>query len=170
MKHPIAVAVTTMVAAATAMLFVPACAHAEPLADPVVPHADTACSENLADALTKLPDGKTVLECRSVSGGYQWKPFPSPYPDSDRWLSYGPGLRLHGQGKRNPEIMSGQWVGSSLDSGSQCSVEQAAVVSAGEVGPSQISTGKPGQPLEFEVLPVLFDITLTGNCLWQKAN
>jgi hypothetical protein len=169
MKQRIAMAATAMAATATALLSVPACAHAEPVADPVVPQADGPCSEKLADALTKLPDGKTALECQGASAGYRWKPFPSPFPNSDRWLSYGPGLMLHGQGKRNPEIMSGQWVGSPLDSGSQCSVEQAAVVSAGEVGPPQISTGKPGEPLEFEVLPLVFNITLTGNCLWQKA-
>ncbi|MCW2688103.1 MAG: Uncharacterized protein JWR37_2993 [Mycobacterium sp.] len=169
MRQRIAVAVAAMVVAATALLSAPACAHAAPPAEPVVPQVDGPCSEKLADALTKLPDGKTVLECLSPSGGYQWKPFASPYPNSDRWLSYGPGLRLHGQGKRNPEIMSGQWVGSPLDPSSQCSVEQVAVVSAGKVGPPQLSTGKPGQPFEFEVLPVVFDITLTGNCLWQKA-
>jgi hypothetical protein len=170
MKQRIAMAVTAMVATATALLSVPACAHAEPVADPVVPQVDGPCSERIVDALTKLPDGKTVLECQSVSGGYRWKPFPSPFPNSDRWLSYGPGLTLHGQGKRNPEIMSGQWVGYPLDSDSQCSAEQAAVVSAGEVGPPETSTGEPGQPLEFDVLPLVFSIKMAGYCLWQKAD
>jgi hypothetical protein len=26
----------------------------------------------------------------------------------------------------------------------------------------------PGQPLRFEVLPVVFSIELTGNCLWER--
>ena len=157
-------AVTTIVAVAT--FWVPASAHA----DPVVPQVDTPCSEQLAEALTKLPDGRTVLQCQAVPGGYRWSTFASPYPNSDRWLSYGPGLRLHGQGKRNPEIMPGRWVGAPLDSDGQCSAEQSAVVSAGEVGPPQLARSAPGQPVEFEVLPLVFDIALTGDCLWQKSD
>jgi hypothetical protein len=158
----------TMVAAA-AMLYVPARAQAQPIAEPVVPQTDAPCSDGLADALTKLPDGKTVLECQGVPGNHRWTQLAGPYPNSDKWLTYGPSLWLHGQGKRNPEIMSGRWIGTSLDSYSQCSAEQTAVVSAGEVGPPQLSKGNPGQPLELEVLPLVFDITLTGNCLWQKT-
>jgi hypothetical protein len=79
-------------------------------------------------------------------------------------------LELHGQGRRNPEILSGDWIGYPQDSGSRCSAEQAAVVSAGVVGPPQTSMGGPGQPLQFEVLPVVFSIKLTGNCLWEKAS
>jgi hypothetical protein len=78
-------------------------------------------------------------------------------------------LELRGQGRRNPEIMSGDWIGYPQDSGSRCSAEQAAVVSAGVVGPPQTSMGEPGQPLQFEVLPVVFTIKLTGYCLWQAA-
>ncbi|WP_231514536.1 hypothetical protein [Mycobacterium sp. URHB0044] len=159
----IGMAVTTVVAVAT--LGVPASAYA----DPVVPQADSPCSEQLAGTLTKLPDGTTVLQCQAVAGAHRWSTYASPYPNTDTWLSYGPGLRLHGQGKRNPEIMSGRWVGSPLDSDGQCSAEQSAVVSAGEVGPPQLSRGQPGQPLEFEVLPLVFDIALTGDCVWQKV-
>lgn len=169
MKQRIAVAATAMVVAASGPLSAAACAHAEPPAGPVVPQADAPCAESLADALTRLPDGQTLLECRSEPGGYRWKPFAGPYPASDRWLSYGPALELHGQGRRNPEIMSGPWVGYPQDTVSRCSAEQAAVVSAGVVGPPQMSTGEPGQPLQFEVLPVVFTIKLTGYCLWQKA-
>jgi hypothetical protein len=169
MKQRIAVAATAMVVAAAPPLSAAACAHAEPARDHVVPQADAPCSETLADALTQLPDGQTFLVCRSEPGGYRWTPFTGPYPSSDRWLSYGPELKLHGQGLRNPEILSGQWVGSPQDPGSSCSAEQAAVVSAGEVGPPQTSTGKPGQPLHFEVLPVIFSIKMTGYCLWQRS-
>ncbi len=170
MKQRIAVTATAMVVAVTVPISVAACAHAEPPAGPVVPQADAPCAASLAGALTRLPDGTTVLECRNEPGGNRWKPFTDPYPTSDRWLSYGPVLELHGQGRRNPEIMSGRWIGYPQDSGSVCSAEQAAVVSAGVVGPPQTSTGEPGQPLQFEVLPVVFSIKLTGNCLWEKAS
>ena len=102
--------------------------------------------------------------------GYQWKIFDSPYPNSDRWLTYGPTLTLHGEGQRNREINSGDWIAYPQDSGSRCTAEQLVVVSAGELGPPQVSTGEPGQPLEFRVLPLLFTIEMSGNCLWQKAD
>lgn len=170
MRQRIAVAATAMVVAAAVPLTASACAHAEPPAGPVVPQADAPCAQGLAGALTRLSDGTTLLECRGGPGGYRWTLFTDPYPASDRWLSYGPVLELHGQGRRNPEIMSGPWIGYPQDPGSRCSAEQAAVVSAGVVGPPQISTGEPGQPLQFEVLPVVFSIKLTGNCLWQQAS
>ncbi|AQA04605.1 hypothetical protein BVC93_21695 [Mycobacterium sp. MS1601] len=116
-----------------------------------------------AGALTKQADA-TVLTC---SGG-TWAPFDDPYPNSGIWVSDSAGITLHGQGLRNPEIMSGPWTATPLDPSAVCSAEQAAVVSAGEVGPAQTTTGQPGQPLDLEVLPVVFNITLSGDCLWQK--
>ena len=116
-----------------------------------------------SDALTKLPD-RTVLTC---AGGV-WAPFGGPYPSSGIWVSDDAGITLHGQGLRNPEIMSGAWTGTPLDPAAVCGVEQAAVVSAGEVGPTQTIAGVTGRPLDFQVLPVVFTITLRGDCLWQK--
>lgn len=170
MKQRILAAMTAMAVAAGSLTISPACAHAEPIAAPVVPQAEAPCSEKLAGALTRLPDGQTLLECRSVPAGYQWEAFTGPYPASERWHSYGPELTLQGQGRRNPEIMSGEWIGSPLDAGSQCGAEQAAIVGAGPVGPPQISSGEVGQPLEFEVLPAVVSITMTGYCLWQKRD
>ncbi len=164
MKQTRAVPVTVLLAAA--LLAAPAAAHA----DLVEPQLGAPCLETLAGALTELPKEKTFLECTAVAGRYQWSAFTSPYPSSDRWFSYGPALTLHGQGMRNPQILSGHWIGSPQESGTLCAAEQAAVVSAGEVGPPQITTGEPGQPLDVEVLPVVFSITLTGNCLWEAVH
>jgi hypothetical protein len=136
-------------------------------ADPGAPQPGSPCSSGLGDALTQAPDG-TFLGCSSAEGGYRWQLFTGPYPSSDRWLSYGPALTLHGQGRRNPEILSGDWIARPQDPGSACRAEQSAVISAGQVGPPQTSSGSPGQPLEFEVLPVVFTITLTGDCLWER--
>ena len=156
---------------ATAVLTAAALATAVPApADPMRPQPDAPCSENLAGALTQLPDGASFLECSNAPGNYQWTPFTGPYPSSDRWLSYGPALTLHGQGRRNPEILSGRWTAYPQDDDTTCSAQQTVVVSAGEVGPPQTSTGQPGQPMNFEVLPVVFSITLSGNCLWEAVH
>jgi hypothetical protein len=32
-----------------------------------------------------------------------------------------------------------------------------------------VSTGEPGRPLLFEVLPMVFSIDLSGVCLWEKV-
>jgi hypothetical protein len=116
-----------------------------------------------AGALTKIPDG-SVLTCTAGT----WTPYDGPYPSSDVWVSDTAGISLHGQGLRNPEIMSGQWTATPLDPAATCSATQSAVVAAGEVGPEQTTAGQPGQPLEVTVLPVVFQITLSGDCVWQK--
>ncbi|WP_199255598.1 hypothetical protein [Mycolicibacterium mengxianglii] len=148
--------VAAVVIAVTALALAPVAA-AEP-----TPQPGTPCPA--PDALTKLPD-RSVLTCSAGT----WAPFANPYPFSEIWQSYGSGITLHGQGLRNPEIMSGAWVGTPLDPAAVCGVEQASVVAAGEVGPTQASTGQPGQPLDFQVLPVVFKITLSGDCLWRKV-
>jgi hypothetical protein len=170
MKQRIAVVATALAAAAVVPLVAPAVASAEP----VVPQADTPCAESLNGALTQLLNYTTYvttyLECRTQPGvGYRWQVFDDPYPSSDRWLSFGPKLILHGEGQRNREIDSGDWVAYPQDSSSQCVAEQVNVVSAGTVGAPQVSAGEPGQPLELQVLPLLFTIELSGYCLWEKA-
>ena len=61
--------------------------------------------------MARLADGKTTLVCTDQGEGFQWTVVSSPYPLSDRWLTYGPELQLHGPGMRNPEIVSGRWTG-----------------------------------------------------------
>lgn len=159
--------VLTAVALA-AVLFTAPVAVAQSGAEP--PQPDTECSMNLTDALTRLPDGETTLMCIDHGGGsYRWGLYPSLYPLSDRWLSYGPDLQLRGQGLRNPEMMSGRWTGYPQEADGRCSAEQVEVVRAGDVGPPQLVTGEPGQPVDVEVSPTMFSIELSGHCLWQKA-
>ncbi|MGV0836227.1 hypothetical protein [Mycolicibacterium thermoresistibile] len=158
--------VLTAVALAAALLTAPV-AVAQIAAE--APEPDAQCSLNLADALTRLPDGETTLLCVDHGGdNYRWEPYPSPYPLSDRWFSYGPDLQLRGQGLRNPEMMSGRWTGYPQDPDGQCSVEQVEVVRGGEVGPPQPVAGEPGQPVQVLVSPTMFSIGLSGHCLWQK--
>ena len=85
-----------------------------------------------------------------------------------KWFSYGPGITLHGQGFRNPNLSSGSWTASPLDPEAVCSAEQVTVVSAGVLAPPQSSRGEPGQTLSVELLPKLFTVTMTGDCLWSR--
>jgi hypothetical protein len=70
-------------------------------AEPAAPQANTECAPALDGAHSQLLDYTTrvttYLQCRNQPGaGYRWQVFDSPYPGSDRWLSFGPKLILHG--------------------------------------------------------------------------
>jgi hypothetical protein len=165
-KQTVAIVVTTL-AEALAVLSSPVQARAEP----VVPQPDTPCSPTLVNAMTWLSQQKINLVClQQPSDGYQWKVITSEYPSSDRWLSYGPQLTLRGEGTRNYNLRSGDWIAVPQDSDSQCIAEQVVVVSAGVVSSPQVETGAVGQQLSFQVLPNLFSITMKGYCLWTKTN
>lgn len=121
--------------------------------------------------MTQLPDQKVNLVCQQQANeDYQWGIVASDYPSSDRWLTYGPALTLRGEGTRNYNLRSGDWIALPQDPDSQCIEEQIAVVSAGVVSSPQVETGATGQQLSFRVLPNLFSITMKGYCLWRKAN
>jgi hypothetical protein len=150
------------VAGAASLLALPAPAVGH--AQPTEPQPGASCTAAVDGALSRLTDGTTV-QC----GAGRWATYPGPYPSGGRWLSTDAGLDLHGQGRRNPEMLSGPWIGYPQDPQTRCRAEQAAVVRAGEVGPPQVAEGEVGQPLRFDVLPVMFSIELSGHCLWQAS-
>ncbi|HZQ31877.1 MAG TPA: hypothetical protein VFB19_09095 [Mycobacterium sp.] len=119
--------------------------------------------------MTWPPNDKLPLVCANQPGGYRWTALTEPPAPSDRWLSYGPPMRLHGEGLQNPSVTSGNWTATPQDPNSQCRAEQLAVVKAGVVGPPQIAEGEKGKPLSFSVVPKLFSIAMSGYCLWTKA-
>lgn len=134
-------------------------------ADPVSPQTNASCTAELKDALT-LPAGATAP---MVCDGANWQPVADPYPMSDEWLSTGPVMTLHGQGRRNPMLESGRWTATPLTSESACGATQFAVVSGTPtLTPPQSDRGEPGRPLTLELVPRLFTIELTGDCLWQR--
>lgn len=147
-------------AVGVAVLSLPATAVAH--AAPPAPAPGAPCGPAVDRALAHTADG-AVVQC---SAG-RWDVYTDPYPSGDRWFSGGADLDLHGQGMRNPEMLSGPWTGIPQDPESRCRAEQTAVVTAGQVGEPQVAEGQPGQPLRFEVLPVMFSIHLSGDCLWQ---
>jgi hypothetical protein len=134
-------------------------------AEPVLPQPGTSCASDLSGAMTWRPDADTPLECLDN----QWQTVNTPQPPNDRWLSFGPPMTLHGQGMRNPDVAPGTWTALPQDAGSECRAVQQAVVSAGEVGPPQISESPAGQQLSFQLLPQLFSIEMSGYCLWTRT-
>ena len=135
-------------------------------AEPPVPQPGTPCEPNLAAAMTWPTEAKVPLEC---TGG-SWQLVETPYPLSDRWVSFGPAMRLHGEGLRNKVIDSGDWTATPLTLDARCRAEQLPNVPGVGVGPPKVDEGAPGQVLSLEVVPKLFSIDMTGNCLWQKAD
>jgi hypothetical protein len=134
-------------------------------ADPAVPQPDSPCTPDLSGAAT-LPYGLSLpLVCQDT----HWRAATEPGDPSDRWVSFGPPIALHGEGLRNPNLSSGAWTATPLDPQARCAATQHAVISAGVLGPPVTTKGEPGQPLSFQVLPSLFDITMTGHCLWTRT-
>jgi hypothetical protein len=135
-------------------------------ADPVVPQTDGQCTADLSGVMTWPQGAKMPLVCASQ----QWQDVTTPQPPSDRWLSVGPPMLLHGEGMRNPSVKSGDWTATPLDPNTQCRSEQQAVAGPGVVGPTEVAESKAGQPLQFQMQPRLFSIQMSGYCLWTRAS
>jgi hypothetical protein len=155
-----------------------ACAHASPQPVPpgpaqtTPPQPGSACGDTLDGALTALPqpagitgNAKTLLQC----GDGTWRPFVDAYPSSDRWLTTGPELILHGQGLQNPEAKAGTWTASPQTTETRCSAESVDVVAAGQTSQPQTFTADPGRPLTFDVSDHMFTVKLSGYCLWRRG-
>jgi hypothetical protein len=135
-------------------------------AEPVVPQPGTVCAADLADATTMPPGRSLPLVCQ----GQRWQAATAPADPSERWVSFGPAMALHGQGLRNPNLVAGSWTATPLDPGTQCAATLQVVVSAGVLGTPLSTEGAPGQLLSLEVPPSLFDISMSGHCLWERAD
>ncbi|OJZ65468.1 hypothetical protein [Mycolicibacterium diernhoferi] len=151
---------------AALLLTVTALATAAPVyADPTVPQQDSSCTADLDGAATMPPGRNLPLVCR----GGRWQQTTAPGDPSDRWVGFGPAMALHGDGLRNPNLESGSWTATPLDPDTTCAATQQTVVSAGVLGSPVAAEGAPGQRLSLQVLPSLFDISMTGHCLWERA-
>jgi hypothetical protein len=135
-------------------------------ADPLVPQTDTSCTADRSGVMT-WPQGAKMP---SVCANQHWEPVTAPPPPSDRWLSLGPPILLHGEGMRNPSVKSGEWTAMPQDPDTRCRAEQQAVAGPGVVGPAQVADGETGQPLKVQVLARLFTIQLSGYCEWSRQD
>jgi len=138
-------------------------------ADVITPALEQTCSADLAGVMTLLPDRQTYVVCREeIVSRFAWQAAPVPFEPSREWLSYGPAINLHGQAMRNPNLSSGQWTATPQDSQAVCRTQQQTVIEAGVLSAPQVSQGKKGQSLSVEMLPKLFYVELSGNCLWTQ--
>ena len=136
--------VLTALAEALAVLSAPTAAYA----DAVVPQSDTSCSPNLANAMTWLREQKMNLVClQQPNHRYQWTIVTSDYPSSDLWLTYGPQLTLRGEGTRNYNLRSGDWIALPQDPDSQCIEEQDRRGQRRSCNFTQVEAGATGQQL-----------------------
>jgi hypothetical protein len=139
-------------------------------ADFGVPSAGMACPASTQGVMTMLPNGTDFLVCQSDGSGYSWAPVAVPFPPNDAWLSYGVEITLHGEGFRNPELRSGEWVGVPHSPDAQCAANQVTVIGPGQLAAPSVSQGAVGRPLALRVLPKLFTIALNGDCLWTRTS
>ena len=163
-----------------AALSTSACAHADPEPVPVpvpqgpsettAPQPDSSCAENVDGTLTPADPAQTgnnrrLLQCTAGT----WQTFGGPYPSSDRWLSTGPQVTLHGQGRRNPEARAGTWTGTPQTAEAHCGAEVVDVLGAGRTSEPQTFSADPGQSLTIEVSDHMFTTKLSGYCLWARS-
>ncbi|WP_099022447.1 hypothetical protein [Mycolicibacterium palauense] len=154
-----------------------ACASAVGHAEPEAPQADASCAGLPAGTMARTA-ADALVQC----SGDRWQPFTGVYPSSDTWLSsgsepesepgseQGPALVLHGQARRNPEMMAGTWVGVPQDPQGSCGATVSDVIAAGEMAPPKQLTADPGQSLTMTVSTQAATIELTGPCLWQRIS
>ncbi len=62
------------------------------------------------------------------------------------------------------------WMGTPLASDAQCIAEQTEMLGSGVFGNNHTDAGNSGKPLTFDVNAHLFDLTLSGYCLWTQVN
>ncbi len=160
---------TRLATAVVAMLGAVLATPAHAVADSPAPQPNTPCPSELSGAMTWLPEATAPLQCVGAPAGYQWQTVDTPYPVSDKWFSYGPQMKLHGEGLRNATIKSGDWVATPLQPDTRCRSEQRAVVpGTPAVTPPRIDESRPGEPLDVVLVPLLFSVQLSGDCLWTK--
>lgn len=143
-------------------------AHADPV-DPVPPQLGDACSADLADAMTLLPDQRTYALCQPAGDGFAWAAAPVPFEPQQRWYSYGPVITLHGQGMRNPNVIEGDLTATPRTPETVCRAGQQTVVEAGVLSAPEVAQGEPGRELSVRLQPRLFYLELSGDCLWDQA-
>ncbi|MDH6194957.1 hypothetical protein M2272_001586 [Mycobacterium frederiksbergense] len=176
MNRPLASSAVIMIM--TAGFAASACAHASPEpappgpAETAPPAAGSACGQALDGALTPAPaaaqhndNAKQLLQCADG----RWQQFLDPYPVSDRWLTTGPVLVLHGQGLRNPEVKAGAWTALPQSDHARCSAQRINVVAAGQTSAPENFSGDPGEPVTLDVGDHTFTVQLSGYCLWQRG-
>jgi hypothetical protein len=103
-----------------------------------------------------------------VCTGGSWQSETTPQPPNDRWLSVGPPILLHGDGRQNPDVQSGDWTATPRNAGTRCRAEQTTVLEPGVLTAPEIAEGAAGERLDVTFQPRLFNLQLSGDCLWTR--
>ncbi|HEX9834705.1 MAG TPA: hypothetical protein VGA66_16770 [Mycobacterium sp.] len=148
--------------AAVALVFSPGTAAA----DPVAPQANTPCPPDAVGAMTWPTNAKMPLVC---SGG-RWQTVTTPQPPNDRWLSVGPPILLHGDGRQNPDVQSGDWTAIPRNADTRCRAEQVTVLGPGVLAAPEVTEGAVGERLDVTFQARLFKLQLSGDCLWTRTS
>jgi hypothetical protein len=148
---------------------------------PVVPRPDAPCVPQLANVktwnLNQAPDAQpyTNLQCQNLGAkGYVWKPEPVMLPYTS-WLSLGSDTHTKSEYRAGRFVFDdlhtpSTWIGTPQAPDAQCIAEQQPRVGEGMLGPPTAKAGGTGRPLVVDVIPNLFEITLSGYCLWEEAS
>jgi hypothetical protein len=153
---------------------------------PVVPRPDAPCTPQLANVktwnLNQSPDAQpfTNLQCQNLGAtGYLWKPTPVMLPYTS-WLSLGSDTKgeyragtMLGVPNENGEYdlhFPSTWIGTPQASDAQCIAEQTPETGGSMLGPPTAKAGGTGRPLVVDVIPNLWQLKLSGHCLWEEAS
>ncbi|MCV7303201.1 hypothetical protein H7J93_26605 [Mycobacterium barrassiae] len=128
------------------------------------PAPGTPCPPDATGAATRPADAKMPLLC---TGG-TWQAETTPQSPNDRWLSVGPPILLHGEGLRNSDVQSGDWIATPRSADTRCRAEQLTVLEPGILSAPEVAEGAAGEPLEVTFAPRLFNLQLSGDCLWTR--
>lgn len=128
------------------------------------PATSTDCTPDLAGVSTKRFEAEVVVLCKNG----MWYPQPADAPPSDRWVSFGPTLSLHGQALPNPNVLQGTWNAVPLGPWTRCRSVQQTGVAAGAVSKPSVDQGPPNAPMTFDVITNVVSIQFSGYCLWVR--
>jgi hypothetical protein len=148
---------TLVAAVATALVTAPVA-----LADPAT---DTSCTPALAGVMSKKPAADVVMLCKDR----MWYPQPADAPPSDRWVSFGPTLTLHGEGLPDPNLVQGSWNAIPLGPWTRCRSVQQTGYAPGAISKPVADQGSPNTPMSFEVEANVVTIQFSGYCLWMRS-
>jgi hypothetical protein len=153
---------------------------------PLVPRPGAPCASQLVNAKTWNLDQAsdahpyTNLQCENLcTKGYVWKAEPVSLPYF-RWLSLGSDTKgdyravtLLGipdsKGQYDLHFPS-TWIGTPQAPDAQCIAEQTPDTGGGMLGAPTAKAGGTGMPLVVNVIANLYQLKLSGYCLWEEAS
>jgi hypothetical protein len=134
-------------------------------ADPGAPQAGAPCwgfedSNALYDAQTSTPQNE-VLICVKTDQGSQWQHLDGFQRPVETWFTYAPETTL----SASDILPAFSWVSSPVKVESVCT----AVQTPSDGGQSVTHTNNSGRYRDFQLIPNLDTLKLSGFCNWRKA-